>query len=364
MTRKLIGRLRRKGKSAIKPKTFSLQDFWKNRNKILIVRAVGGLGDILMHRMLFEDFKKTVPDAQIHFACPQRYHEAVNDHPFIDQILNSDLIDRPELINAVAENDTETEEELRSQGFFLRRDYIVSYVTTTICGRTEVGLAPLSGPHRSDIWANHCGVELKQHNMHITIAESDKIKARELIESNRYCDGPTLAFCPISAMTGKNLDEQQIIKTVQKLKEMGFYVFIIHNGPVLNKTDIPIFSPSSLKVWIALINQSNCIVSVDSAAFHCAGGLGKPLVGIFSWADGLVYSKYYKDVTLVQKHRLLDPNWTCGPCYNWSNCTLQKNGHRKPCITEITSEMIIKGVEKMINKCGLLTIFNTYLYAK
>lgn len=38
--------------------SISLKTFNNRKNKILIYRQYGGLGDILMMRMIFEDFKK------------------------------------------------------------------------------------------------------------------------------------------------------------------------------------------------------------------------------------------------------------------------------------------------------------------
>jgi hypothetical protein len=76
--------------------------------------------------------------------------------------------------------------------------------------------------------------------------------------------------------------------------------------------------------------------------------MGKPLVGVFTFADGTVYGRYF-DFVLVQKHRNNDPEWTCGPCYNWGACPKTKS-NPKPCLTEITVEMLLEGVDKMLEK--------------
>lgn len=355
--KRMVSRLKRRSKPIIKPKIFNLGDFWNNRDKILIVRAVGGLGDILMHRMIFEGFKEIMPSAEIHFACPQRYHPALDDHPFIDKLLDSDLIDKSELFTAIVEEDKQKELELRGKGYFLRQDYIISYITTTVCGRTEVGWAPYSKLHRSDIWAGHCGVELTNHNMRLTVDPAHRQKARELIDKARQNDGPVVAFCPISAMTGKNLEGTQITETLNGLLDRKLSVLGVHNSMVceLEKMGIPLICQASVKTWIALIDEVDFVVTVDSAAFHCAGGLGKPMVGIFSWADGKVYGQYYSNWELVQHHRD-NGNWNCGPCYNWGCCSLQQHGHRKPCITEISSEMILDGVDRLLTKIGIKSL--------
>lgn len=324
MTGKVLRRRTIKSKPLIKPRKINLKDFYEKRNKLLVIRAVGGLGDILMHRMMFEDFKRVMPDAEIHFACPPQYHDAVEDHPYVDKVLDSGTVDRSE--------------------------YIVSYVTTTACGRHELRKAPLADLNRSDIWAYHCGVELTKHDMHLNISEEQKEFAKNIIEEKRYRTGPAVALCPFSAMAGKNLMKDHIIETAKGLLSRGCYVFGLHLHPVeeLSKLNIPTICNVSIKQWMGVIDQCDYMVSVDTAAFHLAGGLSKPLTGIFTWADGKVYGKHY-DFELVQKHRD-DGNWDCGPCYNWGLCTKQKHGYLKPCLTELTSEIILNGCDRMFNK--------------
>lgn len=306
-------------------RSLSLGDFYRKRNRVLILRGVGGLGDILMHRMMFEDFKKQAPDVEIHFACPKQYHGAVSDHPYIDKILG-------------------TEE-------FNRNDYLISYMTTTACGRYEMKMAPYSDKHRSDIWANYCGVELTNHNMHISLTDEEKREARIIIEKHRDRYGPSVLIAPISAMELKNLLDFQLLGTIEELHKRGLFVFGLHTRPIfpMLKNDIPVISGVNVRQWLAIIHEADYVISVDTAAFHAAGGLGKPHVGIFTFADGKVYNKYFDKSFLVQKHRD-NGNWDCGPCYNWGACTKTQK-RPKPCLTEITVDDIMVETDKMLKKC-------------
>lgn len=303
----------------------TLRKFHNQRNKILIMREVGGLGDILMHRMMFEDFKLLIPDATIVFACSQQYFQAVDDHPFID-----------ELVDCSQTNP---------------KDYMISYNTSTACGRYEMKIAPLADLHRSDIWANHCGVNLTRHNMHINLEDEHKEYGKSQLKKIKNQDGPNVLLCPVSAMANKNLLPHQIEGTVNELRKLGYFVYAVHRSPIetLTKLNVPVIYGTSIKQWMGVIDAADYVISVDTSSFHFAGGISKPLVGIFTFADGLVYGKYYPTATIVQKHRKKDPLWICGPCYNWSVCP-KTNSPLKPCLTELTTEMIIDGAKEMFAK--------------
>lgn len=325
MEKKILGKRVTRVKPLGRTKVQTLRDYYDTRNKILILRGIGGLGDILMHRMMFEDFKAIHPDFQIVFACPAAYHPAVQDHPYIDELLDSEVVNEYE--------------------------YTVSFNTSTACGRYEHKMAPLSGLHRSDIWSRHCGVHLKNHNMHIRLSDEEKARGRAILSDLTMHSGtPTVAFCPISAMLMKDLNLNQVGGVLDGLRRRGFFPFGLHKSPISHITSLkfPMVSGLSIREWMSVIDAADYVISVDTASFHCAGGLGKPMVGVFSFADGKVYGRYYKNWELVQRHRD-NGDWDCGPCYNWSLCT-KCTTVPKPCITEITSEEILLAFEKLLEK--------------
>lgn len=302
-------------------RNLSLSEFYRKRNKVIVIRGVGGLGDCLMHRMMFEDFKLLAPDVEIHFACPQIYHDAVSDHPFIDRVLSVED--------------------------YNRQEYLASYITTTACGRYEMKQAPFSGMHRSDIWAQHCGVLLTKHNMHIKLTEEEKQEGRKLIEENRDRPGPSVMISPISAMHNKDLLDRQIMGLTKGLHERGYYVFGLHTKPIYPflQNDIPTISGVKLRQWLGIIDQTDYTISVDSAAFHAAGGMGKPLVGIFTFVNSETYSRYFSTVEIVQGKC---PKGYSG-CYNWGTCPYSENGFI-PCNSSINCEEILNSFDKLVKR--------------
>lgn len=309
--------------TSVRPE-INLLEFYNKRKKILIQRSCGGLGDILMHRMMFEDFKHLLPNSEIHFACPKQYHDAVIDHPFIDQVLDSNIVNH--------------------------HDYIIHYNTSTACGRWEMKMAPLSGTHRSDIWANHCGVDLKYHNMHFKISLQEQQEAIEILEKHRDRNGKCVIIAPISAMHNKNLSDELMVDLANELRNKGYFPVGIHGVAIFPflKNDIPTIYGLKLRQWLAVINQADYIISVDTSHFHAAGGLLKPVVGIFTFVNGETYSSHYPTVEFIQGPC---PLYYSG-CYDWGQCPKIKEGPRVPCCAGITMNSIINAFDRLVEKHG------------
>ena len=304
----------------------SLKDHHKRRNKILIKRRVGGFGDILMQRMLFEDFSKSFPEAELTFACPMAYIEMAKNHPFA-KIADIGTIDE--------------------------RDYGVIYDLTTACRVHESRHGINNKDHRSDIWGDHCGVTLTEHNMFLK-PDLDMLKqCKEALKQYNKENKPTVLLVTASTKDdfgiGKSLTYDQITDVVNSLRNQGFYVFTISDERQIVYDHLGVDQITSIhhQAWICLVELSDFVISVDTATFHIAGGLGKPLVGIFSFTDGKVYGKYY-DFILVQKHRD-NGDWDCGPCFN-STCCPKSKSTQKPCITELSSASILRGFAEALSK--------------
>jgi len=309
----------------LKPRDYSLDDICRKRKRILIKRDAGGLGDIFVHRMIFEDFKLLMPDCHITFAIPQSYFQSVCDHPFIDEIVDCEKVDE--------------------------RDFLVSYTTTTACVKYEMTVMPLVDKHRSDIWAEHCGVNLTRHNMHVRFSDSELSWADSTMKNMNPDGKPVVLVAPITAMSSKNLYPEQIMPVVNELKYRGFYVFALHYAP-MPQYDMPLLMGINHRQFMAIVSKADYLITADTAAFHLAGGLSKPTVLVTGWADGKILGKYHPCMALVQKHREDIPEWTCGPCHNPHMCCMEKDKRitRKPCLTDLTSGMILSGFDELLTR--------------
>lgn len=305
----------------------TLQDHYNRRNKILIKRRTGGFGDILMTRMMFEDFQKKFPEFEFTFACPSGYLEMAKNHPYVNAC---DL------------------SQIKEENFG------IVYDISNVCRMHETKTLN-NKKHRSDIWAEFCGIELNNHNMHIStdpkIDEICKIVLERLNTKNKPKILLATQSTSCSFGISKSLNHKQITNLVNNLKDK-FFLYTIHNEKQAIYDELPVeqivrITPSA---WISLVNLADCVISVDTATFHLAGGLKKPLVGVFTFTDGKVYGKYY-DFILAQKHRD-NGDWDCGPCYNLNFCP-KTSSFPKPCLTELSDIDILKAVNRAFEKWNI-----------
>lgn len=309
-----------------KKKEISIKNFYERKNKVLIKRKCGGFGDVLMQRMIFEDLKKL--DIEITYSCPYQFIEMANNHPYLDNVLDLSRVNEDE--------------------------YGIIYDISTICAITESKELEKNKNHRSDIWANFIGLKLENHEMHLAVDVESKNFCLDIIKKINTEKKPTILLCTKSSNNplgkAKGLTSEQTKKIVNYVKEIGLFPITTDEliQEIYTELEVKQFTPIDVKTWISLVSVCDYILSVDTATFHIAGGLKKPLIGIFSFTDGKIYGKYF-DFILIQKHKD-NGDWDCGPCFKFIACPKDKINSKKPCITELTTEEIKKGIDEAIKK--------------
>jgi len=306
----------------------TLLNHFQRRNKVLIKRRAGGFGDILMQRMMFEDFSKT--ELEFTHSCPYNFLELAKNHPYSTAVEISSVKD--EIFGCVID-------------------------ITSACRSYEMMHAPHCKKHRSDIWAEHCGIVLENHNMFLAPQQTSVERCQNYLNQINPENKPIVLLATKSTDDdfgmGKSLTSRQITQLVQNIRSMNMLPISVHNvtQDIYTELNVQQFA-LTVQDWVALVSLANYVVSIDTGTFHMAGGLGRPLVGVFSFTDGKIYGKHY-DFILVQKHRDTG-NWDCGPCFQQSLCPKEQRSCHKPCLTELTSDEITQGLCLAIKKWPFL----------
>jgi len=129
---------------------------------------------------------------------------------------------------------------------------------------------------------------------------------------------------------------------------LGCLVLCLNVKPI-KTLDVPTITAQEIVDFLGIINAADYIITIDTGTFHAAGGLKKPQVAIFGWADGKIYGTWYERFILVQRHRD-NGDWDCGPCYRWHNCVKERSSRPKPCLTNIRADEIIMAAKEMMDR--------------
>ena len=206
--------------------------------------------------------------------------------------------------------------------------------------------------HRSDIWAEHCGVKLENHNMYLSPKEESLLKVNAFM--NKFIifeNSPVVLLCPFSAQAAKDLLNSQIEFILKYLYHKKINCILLHHQINLSLVGkgYPFLCLNTFDDVIAAHYLAKATITVDTGHLHCSGGLNKPNLAIFSYVDGYIYCKYYNNTIVLQKHRK-NGNWDCGPCWNYGACVKTTRINNKPCVSELSDQEIKEKIDELINK--------------
>ena len=296
---------------------------WKKcKDRILILRHWGGVGDILNTRMIFYDLKRTCPNYEITYAIPPNLFPLIQDHPYIDRYIDFSKV------------------KLEEYGFYAN--------ISTVCGEYESKKVPYVDKHRSDIWANSFGLKLTRHEMDIQFDISELRWADRWWKSHGLNDEIVVGLAPISAHPCKNLEPEKTQELIYTLNMYGIRVILFHNQDT--PFEMCLKPRLSLREWMVLVNKCDFIITVATSMFCLANGLHKPTIAIFGNEDLDIYGKYFPEMIPIQRHRKKDPDWQPCPCWQGLNCKIKKGVYPPPCIQSITVGEIMNHVHKLVKR--------------
>lgn len=306
----------------------SIKEYNKIKNKICIIRYCGGYGDILISRMIFEDLKKQYPEFFITYAVPNYYLSLAKNHPYIDEAIDINNFDKD--------------------------NYNIFCNITHQCLRYEIAENVNCDKNRSDIWAESFGLKLTNHNMHLPKLEKNKDYVYYQLKKHGYKTGQKIiVFTPYSAVPSRHLigKHRKIIEDI--IAKTNAFCFYLHNIPVIDELKIPSIIGQGIIDAMNYVYFSDAVITTDTGHLHCAGGYEKNILGFFNYADGNLVGKYYKNLTIVQKNKNNDPDWSCGPCNNIGGCPHPVIDNTLKCYRDLPDEMVEYKTIEFVNKLNV-----------
>ncbi len=265
----------------------------KARRPVLVTRAMGGIGDILMMTPGLAVLKKKYPEREIHFAIPKGFHGLLLGNTDVEvKDIHADVLHQD--------------------------DYSLWYdLTRCPAARVESMTLPRVRANRIDIYAAAMGVKRKR------LAEVGRIPRYMVTpEEQDWADN----FLREHGLVGKDvfgihLYSADSYKDYPHFEEVARQLalknpVLLFHGETIQGFDIPnIIKVDShpLRRSIALVQRCRCFIAPDSGLLHAAAALHVPTVALFGPTCGKVFTRHYPHVRMLDARE----RFPCVPC--WRN---------------------------------------------
>lgn len=266
--------------------------------KLLVIRKLGGLGDILMISALFPDLFEQFPDIEITFAVPEPYQTLFENHGTKLNVIPHSMVYGPYKGHYGPDS---RYHKAGIQKWALDEFDVIEDISFP-CAHWETlmkkykatdGETGLKWRNRMDRWSRWMGFELKNPRTIINLT-ADEIYQQQ----HSLSDGtsrPTVVWSPISAKENRSYPWWREVRS--KLEADGFNVWFLHNRDMgEGKT----MANLSFREYGATVAAADIVLTMDTATFHWGGLLGKKTIGLFNLLLGMSHAKFYPTAEVMQ----------------------------------------------------------------
>ena len=295
-----------------------------------VIRAMGGLGDLLMMTPGLRALSIRV-DRRIEFAIPRRYLELFEANPFVTALGLEDLPDD-----------------------WYREGPIID-LTDCPASVVESRSAPKVTVNRIEIFAHALGVsmrELRRHGVRPLFEPSPagQQRAETWLEAQQIKSGAFLAVQASAAESyrswsgmaeaARSLADLMPVVVFDDKPQKEFDQLALAHGNVRLAVGL------DLATSLALACRAKLILAPDSAFVHLAGARGLPCVGVFGPTDGALRMGAYPRTVAVSRRAELP----CMPC--WRNqatpCTLI-SAMSSQCMDSLAAGTVVQAVIRLLH---------------
>lgn len=263
----------------------------KNQDPIILVRrTTSGIGDILMITPTISALKKKYPGKKIEVACRKEVSPAILHNPDIDKVSDCSININPKRYFAVID-------------------------LSTPCARYEsarISAGKSVQKSRVEIFAEAAGVReyLSDLKPKYFVTAEEREWASDFLKQTVKRSKPKIAIGLRSAEMYRNWPEKYF-GTLFSLLRPHFEIILIDHSREHIFEDIVDACGFPLRKSIALIEQCDGLITVDTSLLHFGAALDKPTLALFGPIDYRPRCKGYTQTTVIKAD--LD----CVPC--WRN---------------------------------------------
>ena len=293
------------------------------KKKILVTRAMGGIGDILMMTPGLVALKIKYPNAKIDFAIPNNFHDLMIGISGINVLdIHVDSID------------------LKSYDRWIN-------LSDCPAGKIEGKQSPNVNKNRTEIFAKSMGISKSRLKNTVGFIPVYKVTSIEANWADNYLKKININKLPIIGVQVFAADSYRnwpfMEELVRKISKNNL-VLLFHSEPFSGFEFNNVFKIlKPLRESVALSAKCTHLVVPDSSFLHFSASLNIPTIAIFGAISGRLRTKNYSNVSLLAPAK---SDYPCYPCWRheYKPCHLS-NGRESLCLRSITVENVLEALD-------------------
>ena len=311
---------------------------------ILLIRYLGGIGDILMVTPAIRGVREKFPNAEITFAINKSYfngtlYEVLEHNPHIDKFINA------------------TNMKIDQKSAY------TSWIDLSHpCARYEAATTPNVDLHRTEIYCDECGVQPSSYKPEIYLTPEDEEHAMSFYSAFNLYDSKVVLMQPFAADLRRTWGVDRMFEVAKAIGDAKFLWIDYH-------TRLPKDAPPNMldagkmeiRQLAAVAKRADAILGNDSFLLQLGAAFDVPTVAIFGATNPHMrckFHKYYYTAWNVDECKNT-PCWYGYPCLNThlknlgNLVVLDKDGEQlknRLCIESVTVEQVSDLLQKAFRK--------------
>jgi len=303
-----------------------IQSTIKN-DKTFLIETLDGLGDILLSLPTAETLHSQ--GWKVQYLVEHGNESILDNIPFISKVYNP--------------NDK------------VPMHLMARYVS--LSGRLSKYNLQINQQHRVYSTAEHCGIkkdELVTDKPKVILTADEKKYAKEKLRGLNN----TVGICRYAINSSRAYPKEHTQKLCSTLTQLGFVPVLISSQKEEFYDCINLSRQTNIRQLMAIVNELDYVITVDTGVLHIAGALDKPTLALFGPIDAAYRCSTYKNCYPIQA------NIACSPCMDCQWVPKDKrqcNHERGYCMRTISPEVVI---DKLKSICNATSIKKEYIKPK
>lgn len=322
-----------------------------SKKRIVCIRQLGGIGDVLMMSCVYRGLKEKYPRSKIQLLTGRVYLsgalvDVAERNPFIDEVHIVEPYDGTTLRTKEVWNKYYGQcPDIDDTPMLTKADLVIDLNTACVdfewvAGRVKGGIKK----PRYQIWCEKAGVVPSTYAPVYVMTDKDKAFAEDYWAKKNWT-GKTVVGVGVAACDSRRtLGIGHVHAICKKVEELGYTPVVI--DATFNFDDFEAMNGLRISEVMAVVAKMNAVVSPDTGLLHMAGTVKTPVVGLFGPTDQAMRMGMYMG-SAVDSSKMVE----CAPCWYDYPCLKSHNTNEHyRCVKKIDAGVVAEEVRRWVER--------------